>query len=233
MLHGHWTPIGFIVILRLPIADAPGDIFDNGIDPPAFSQSRSVNDGLEGGAWLAEGLRRPVELALPVVSPSHHRPDVARLGVNGHEGALQLWVPSLLGLSLHVQVQGRFNLQFSSKDHVWTIAADQLIGHIVDEVRGDAARPLGQLDLLFQGPVQGAFRNVALAFHLPQHQVPPLQRSLAIDIRREGRGGPQDPGEQSALPKGQVQRLFAEIGLSCGVDAVGSFAEIDLVQVAL
>ena len=53
----------------------------------AIVEGGGVDDGLERGAGLAEGLGRPVEFGLVEGEAADHGQNAARIGVHGHDAA--------------------------------------------------------------------------------------------------------------------------------------------------
>ncbi|OIQ68283.1 hypothetical protein GALL_501270 [mine drainage metagenome] len=93
----HPRPKGLVVLRPVGVGD--GDVVA-GVEEPrghivhdrrgrlARSEGGTVHEGLHGGAHLPLGLEGAVVLRLVEVVAAHHGPDLARLRVNGHEGAL-------------------------------------------------------------------------------------------------------------------------------------------------
>src|SRR5260370_37983787 len=72
MGEGDLAAIGALVVARLPIADANRLIDEAVRGHDAALESGEIDEGLEGGARLAQRLGRAVELALAVAAPAHH-----------------------------------------------------------------------------------------------------------------------------------------------------------------
>ena len=73
--------------------------------------------------------------------------------------------------------------------------------------------------------------NVALLFHLPQHDVALLQGAVRIPERRKAVRTTDETGEQGGFGKGQVGGRLAEVGLARGFDAEQPGTEINPVHV--
>ena len=85
--HGHRSGEAAAVVGRRPAAKADRPVVAQVLGFHPSLQGCGVDEGLEGRAWLAERLGRPVEGAGPVVAPPYQGPDrpVRR---QGHQGGL-------------------------------------------------------------------------------------------------------------------------------------------------
>ena len=71
----------------------------------------------------------------------------------------------------------------------------------------------------------------ATLFHPGEHMLLALLGPFWIFVRRIIIGGLWQPGQQGRLRQVQCSRIFPEIGLGRGGDAIGPLPEIDLVEI--
>ena len=110
-----------------------------GVDP--LEHRRREDEGLEGGSRLAVALRGEVEGPVVVVAGRRHRLDVAGVRVDRHDRRARIGrqvevVPDrgAAGL-LELRIDGREDLQPSAPEGRDAVALDQLLLHVVEEVR--------------------------------------------------------------------------------------------------
>ena len=139
-----------------------------------------------------------------------------------------------LGRGLHVQVQGRADLQ-SGGVQLAAEAVVQDAPHPFHEVRRlllDGARPLERHGLLLpaRSVVVG---QVALARHQVQDQVPSAHGGFRVAKRRIVLGQVGDRRQQGALGRVHVDGVLAEVVLGGSLKSIPAMGIADLVHVSL
>ena len=248
LAHRHGAAEGVLIVLRLPVADLYRAVVDDGRGRELVLECRRKDERLECRTRLALGHRRAVELV--GAAAADHRLDVARVRVDGDERALRLHdavgilaairqaLHRLLGGALHVHVDGRVDLQAILVDGVRTVLVDELLGDVVDEVRGLALVlrlrvGLDEVELLLLRLLRRGRVEVAVLDHLVEHGRLALLRGLQVVERRVVVRALRDAGEHRALVERQVLDVLAEVRAGRGLHAVGALAEVDLVEVEL
>ena len=203
--------------------------------------------GLKRGAHGA--LRRSVVhmvLVGVVVVAAHHALDVAGLGIDDDHAHVQavererveLLADGIFCHLLHRGVDGGLDGQTALKEHVGRELLLQQLLNIGDKVGlrvyvDAAARDFGHVegDGLGLCGIVLLLRNVAQAQHVVEDLVAARQCQIGIDrgvvLRR--RVGKAD--EQRGFAQGEVGGALGQVGLGCGLDAVGAVAVIDGVEV--
>ena len=240
------TEVGAFVVRDRPDAVAGIDLHRLGVElrrggDPAPERA-GEHDRLEGRAWLALRLGREVELAPPVVRPAEHRLDGSAARVDRDEcGSRAARVAEdlldrLARLRLEVEVDGRRHLEAAAEDPFRAVLPDELVGHVVDEVRGGPACA-GQMDVV--GLREGCgVRLAQLASRDPalvEQELEDVRASLPsrggmLDRVVEGRA-PRKPREQRGLRQRQLGRVLVEVRPRSLEDSVRAVAEVDRVEV--
>ena len=208
-------------------------------------QRGGQHEGLERRPGLAEGLARVVD-AQPV-EPAVVGDDRPGLRVDRDQPVAQVF-RLLLGLLPH-DVHG-FTLQRLLDrggdldapgvddvlgDAVLRELRDGTLVDVVAVVAGDSAAGLLGDVREHRERLRRALRLVdpSLLDHAVEHEVPPLLRALRVLRRVPPRRGLDDAGQHRALGHGHLRRRLVEVRLRGGLDAVGTTAEVDRVEVVL
>ena len=226
--------VGVAVGLRAPHAVARDlqvhglrDV-DRAVGVGALQHGRDQHERLERRARLAVALRREVEGPVAVAARRGHRLDVAVVGVDRDDRrarvALQI-EPALdrgAALLLQLRVDRRVDLQPALAVHADAVALDQLVLHVVEEVRLTARREAVcrvQLDRL--GRRVGGIRlgDVAVVGHRLEDLVAALQRRALVLERVVLRGRLREAGDHRRLVEREVLGVLAEVGERGRLDA--------------
>ena len=118
------------------------------------------------------------------------------------------------------------------------VLVDELLGDVVDEVRGLALVVfrrvrLDEVGLLLLRLLRRGRVEVAVLDHLVEHGRLALLCGLQVVERRVVVRALRDAGEHRALVERQVLDVLAEVRAGRGLHAVGALAEVDLVEVEL
>ncbi len=236
---GDGAPEAVVGVLRLPFADLDRAVDQHRLRRVALLVGGEVDEQLEQRAGLALGLRRPVELAVLVVAPAHHRQHRALLREHHHRGLRDLLLGTFrveaagddtLGEALEIEVEGGAQGDVAG-------GVDEPFGvgrHHVDEEVG-AGRRLGRRS---QGDGLGPRRigrgrgDRPRLDHGLQHHVGALLGAAEIAGRRQLRGRAHEASEHRGFRQGQGLGRLAEIAPRGGIDPVGAGAEIGGVEVA-
>ena len=139
----------------------------------------------------------------------------------------------VIGRFLQVQVERSFYLQAGLVHLLGAEAFFQLFPDLLLKPRRDRRFGLGNAQ-----PQRGVASLLCLLvgdnpvkFHLREHQVAPAQCSFRCEQRRETDGPLGQSGQQSRLGQRQIFGVLAEEKLRCGLEAVPSVAQVDLVAI--
>ena len=214
-------------------------------------ERRDVDERLERRAGLALGLDRAVELAAEEVVAADHGLHIARLRLEGDDGALGMLararlgraaldglqaVPEgLLGGELHGRVERRVDVETALEQEVGAVLGLERLLDVVEEVLARRPTALGrdQPEVGLREPLGLVVTDRAELGHAPEHHVaPPLGRGPVLE-RRVARRRTGQPGEQRGLAQVELGDRLAEVGPRGRLDAVRALAEVHLVQVHL
>ena len=236
------------VVLEPRAADGDGRVaVEDDVGVHARLERRGEREDLEARARLALG-RGGVHLggggAAVVVASAHHRLDVAGRGVDGHECLLQLVVAAVGEELLHGGLGGLLvggvnrgvDLEAALDDGVGAEVALQHALHVVGPVGvGALLVQVGvtkvELDGLGLGGVVVLLGDVAQAQHVVQDLVAALEAGAGVHGRVVVGGRVGQADERGGLGQREVARVLVEVGLACGLDAVGAVAVVDGVEV--
>ena len=245
---GHLAAGCAAVVLWRPAAGVGlAFIADRVVGAEFIFKSSEVYEWLERRARLADHLGGAVEMVFPAAA--NHGFHVAGAHFESEEGALglgeaigifisvrQIGRHDFLGFLLHIQVQGRVDLEAFFVNGIGVILVADGLDHVVDEI---GCRAAGGLGCFGAGKSHiGGFRfsgldfgDVAVLGHLVEHNGLAILRRLetsewGIVIRaiRQAR-------KHGALRERQILRIFAEVHMRRGLYAVATLAEINLVHV--
>ena len=244
---GHLAVVGVAVVLEvLAVDDQLRRARVHRVDREAVVQRLGEHERLHGRAGLADGVGGVVELAgleVPAAVHGPHRPvpgvdgDQRRLGVRLR--VVQDPLDRLVGLGLHLHVQGGADPQAAQVDRLGAVAGDQVLADLLQEERclgvGD---PLGpglphdaKLRRHGRAPLLG--RQPAPVDHgLEDVVAPHLERGRVVLLAVE-LGAADHAGEQGRLGRFEGLGLRLEVGAGGGVDPVGPAAEVHRVHVEL
>jgi hypothetical protein len=173
-------------------------------------ESGRVDERLEQGSGLAMRLGRAVELARGVAAPAHHREDLAGVGTQRDEAALEprslvlahhlgavaleLVEPArerLLRLLLQESVEGRHDAQALLGELFGLVAEREILVDLVDEERSaaSAAEAARNGGLALHGLIGFLFRDPPLLQHLADDEVLPRGGAVGVRDRVVERGG--------------------------------------------
>ena len=183
----------------------------------ALVHRRREDDRLERRAGLPPRLRGEVELALPEVPPAEHRLHGAgredrsrREPRPGRRGCRRTFSIAARGLQLELHVDRRRDLQPAAEHPPGSVVRDELVLHVVDEVRRRPLRArepdvLGHGKLGLVGAPVLAPGDLPLLEHHREHVPPPEDRAARVRggvverrIRRNAR--PAAPTRTASAP---------------------------------
>ena len=197
-----------------------------GVDPRA--DRGGEHERLEGRAGLAMPLGGEVEVALGVGPARRHRADLPVGGVDGHDGRAGparvgvVGVDRLARLVLHLRVDRRVDPQASAAHDADAVALDQLLLHVVEEVRLtalDVARAVLEPEPPLRRPGRLLLRDVPVGRHLLQHLVAALERGLRVAERVVLGRRLREPCEERRLVEPEVLGVLVEERHRRGLDA--------------
>ncbi len=211
------------------------------VRPEPGLEPGEIDEGLERRARLAHRLGRPVELAGAVAAAAD---DGAHRAVGRHRDERRLARRRLfpvtgqglrdrrLGRRLQAGIEGRDDDQILVLD-----AADiaELLDDPVGEVaaagagRGDA----GELRALLRRARRLFRLDVAGIDHVGENLRGTLGGALAVARRAEPGRRLEQAGDDRRFVEGELARRLVEVAVRRGIDAVGSGAEIDAVEIDL
>jgi hypothetical protein len=185
---------------------------------------------------------REVHLRHVEVLPAVHRADGPVPWVDRDERrrrvarAVQAVRDGLLGVTLHLRVQGRLDLEPAAEHLSLGVPIDQVAPGVVEEVPELGREVQADIDRVDLDPATLELRRalgaeVALGSHLFEHVVPPLERGLLLLDRIVVRRALDQAGQQRGLERRELGGVLAEERLRRGLDAVRAAAEVDGVQV--
>ena len=154
---------------------------------------------------------------------------------------LQLTAQSVGRDGLHLVVDGRAHGQTAGKELPLAEIFAQLATDFVGEVIPRRQFGLEALEITVLDRAQrlrhfgfiDRFRDIAILFHLAQHEVPPRQQPVLATHRVVIRRRLGQRGEEGRLMRGQLTQRLVEIRLACRRHAIGVLAEENLVQIEL
>ena len=233
------------VVLHLPVV---GDLqrrvgveHDGGVH--ALVDGGGQGKHLHGRARLAACLRGCVELADVVVTAAHDGLDVAGGRVDGGQAKLQVGIAhhvellgnGLLGVLLPRAVERGVDAQAALEDGVVVKLLEQQRLHVVREVRILAHRvrigAVVEPQLLRHGLVVLLLRDVAGGEHTVKHDVAAPHGEVGVDGGVVSGGRLRKAAQKRCLGKRQVACVLVEVVDARCLDAVGTVAEVDGVEV--
>ena len=237
------------IALVLEVCDGP-IAYENAV--VAVRQHGGVHAGLDGcsererlerRAGLTACHRGEVELVDVVVAAAHHGEDVAGVGVDAHQGALEL-VVCVLQHAPHGVLSGRLILgrdggldgEAALEDDVGGELRGERRLHVVHEVRvGVGARLLrGRVvehEVARDGVVVFLLGDVALVEQVGKHDVAALDGAFGVCERVVVGGRLGQARQRGRLGDGEVRAGLAEVRLRRGLDAVAARSIVDGVEV--
>ena len=239
--------IGLLVVGDVPVLVVDPDRLRLRFEPRGrrdpLLERRGQHERLERRSRLALALDGEVELALPVAPAAHHREHVPVRRVDRHERRLGSARPvhplgdGGAGALLQPEVDRRLHAQAAAVDLAVAEPVDQLLLHVVREVRRPRRLRAGQPDAV--GLRQRGVERVPV---LPcvdvadvEHVGEGLGAAGACGRRSRDRveraRRRRQPREQRRLRQRQVLRALAEVDLGRLLDAVRAVAEVDRVQI--
>ena len=211
-------------------------------------ERRHEREHLEGRARLLGRSRRGVHLGVigvgVEVASADHGLDVAGVGVDGHQRAVELAVARLvkhlldgrLGRVLVGGVDRGVDLQTALDDGVLREVALEHALHVVGPV-GVGARAVHvrvaevQDEVLRLGIVVLLLRDVTAAQHVVEDLVATLLGRVGVHGRVVVGGRVGQADERGGLGQGELAGVLVEVGDARGLDAVGAVAVVDRVEV--
>ena len=210
----------------------------------ALRDSGDERDHLEARARLPARLGGEVELVALEVAAAHHGLDVSGGGVDRHEGALELVIAQLGELLVHGLLGSALPFGVDSGVDLQATAEDGLLLEVLLEQRLDVVGPVGvravalhdrlaevEVELLGKGGVVLLLGDVTSGEHAIEDDVAPPDGKVGVGGGVIGRRGLREAGEQRCLGEGELGRMLVEVGPGCGLDAIGSMAVVDGVEV--
>ena len=189
------------------------------------------------------------------------RGDLARVGVENHDGGFELLARGaradgeLAQIGI-VRIHDRLDLRIVAGIHLIAALIEQLLGRVAADAAVGHERADDVLDdglgvvavnrvgrglrlgvhkggLLRHGGVVLLLRDELELIHLVEHRDAALVVVFRADEGIIPRGIVRDAHDAGALRERQILRRLVEIRLRSGIDAVGAFAEVDHVQIPL
>ena len=236
----HRAEIFVGVVLWAPALDLDRRVLPHRVGRQALLQRRQIHERLERGARLPPCGDRAVVLALRIVSAADHGADRA-VGRHRHQRTLadvelhafrgQLVDDGGFRHALQLRVDRGLDLD------ALVDLADQIVQHLADPV-GDVVHGACADRLHVVGGVadRGLGLGVGDEFrirHRRQHDLRPRLRAFGIAVGGEARGRFDETGQHRGFRDRHGPRRLAEISLRGGLDAIGTGAEIDAIEIEL
>ena len=240
---------GAVVVLAV-VADRPGGrdghrgaAVEHDVGVHALADGGDKGKRLERGAGLARGLGGQVELLGLVVGAADQSLDVAVGVVDGDQGAVDAVVAGgvdavghgLLRGLLVVRVKGGVDLEAALEDGVGVKVLEQQALHVVGEVgvlaHGVHQRAQVEVDLLGLGGAALLLGDVTGLKHALQNEVAPVLAALGVARGVVVGGGVGQAHQRGGLGQGKLVGVLVEVDGARGLDAVGTVAVVDGVEV--
>ncbi len=232
-----------VVVVRAPIAEAQRRAGGDRVRlEPARHHRGEVDVRLERGAWLAQRVGRPVELARTVVAAAddgahqsawieHHRRRL--LGVVGRPVLAELVLDDFLRVALQGDVEAGAHRQHSFLAETAVVGKflDLVVGVVEIPVRACVAGPLDRRRRVALRGIDLPGAEVAGVHHVVEHVVGARAGGRQVDVRRVLRRRLEQAGDHRRLRQGKVAHRLAEIELRGRLHAEGAAAEIGAVEI--
>ena len=169
-----------------------------------------------------------VEQPIVVGAARGHGADPAVLRIHRHDGRARsgritpVGVDRVTGVLLHLGVDRGVDAQAAAADHAHAVALDQLLLHVVEEVRlapGRVTRAALEPERGLGGVARLGRRDVPVVDHCLQHLVAALDCGGRVAERVVLRGRLGQAREQRRLREREVLGGLVEEGHGCGVHA--------------
>src|SRR6185437_12514231 len=139
----------------------------------------------------------------------------------------------ILCCMLKIKVKRGVNAQAGAVHLVDSVLALQLPPHLFDEVWSLGVRGAFEMQTKRRGHRGRSLLlgDLVVLQHLLKDEVAPLQGAIGMPHGRELLGTLGQRREQRSLRQCEIARMFGEVGLGAGFEAVRAAAEVDLIRV--
>ena len=202
---------------------------------------------LEGRSRLPSfGARGDIELVFGIIAAADHGLDESRMGIDAgerdllsikHRTGVVFVLDGLLGVLLHLGVDGRSDRQAALEHHVGAVLLLKGVADVACEpgVLVDAVAAAGlfdvEIEVLGGGVVVFILRYIPVGQHARKHEVAALQRVVGILDGVVERRGVRNADKGRGLRERQVGGIDGIIMLRGRLDAVAPVAVVDGVEI--